>query len=1004
MGITRFVLKRPVTTVMALLCLLVFGISSVFNATLEQMPEMETPMLIISTRYSGAGPEDICELVTEPIEDAVSTLEGVKSVSSTSSDGSSMIMLEYDYGTDMDEAYSDLTKKMNSIQRQLPEDAEEPTVMEMSMDASTTMMLSVSHRTQNNLYDYVDQKIVPELEKITSVASVEATGGSSEYIKVELISEKMAQYKVTMPQITAAIQAANLSSPSGETVVGNLELSVTTSLETEEMDDLKTVPITTSSGEIIMLQDVANITEAEEDRGGISRYDGQDTISISITKNQSNTAMEVSEAVGETIESLMAGDSDLNIEIVNDSADTILDSLKDVAETMILAVIISMIIIFLFFGDLKASMIVGSSIPTSILLSLIAITSAGFSLNVITMSALTLGVGMMVDNSIVVLESCFRVTKENRDKGILAYAKSALQGTNVVFASIIGGTVTTCVVFIPLAALQGMSGQMFGPLGFTVVFCMVASLLSAVTVVPLCYVVYKPKEKEAAVLSRPVERLQNLYRRIMKKLLRHKPMVMTVSVAMLAATVYLASGMETELITADDTGQINIEIETRPGILDEKVNPALEEIEEIVASDENVDSYMLRYNNQSGSVTAYLKDDRTMETDELADLWQEKMTDIENFSIDVTAGSSMSFMQRGRGYEVILRGTQYDELKEVSDKIVKELTARDDIINVHSSYENNAPIVTIKVDSLMAEKYGLSASSISSSVNNALSGTTATTLTVDGEDIDVKVEYPEDEYRTIDQMKNITLTAKDGSFVALTDVAEVIYKDSPSSISKEDKEYKVTISGDYTGQDVSAELDSEVIAPNLTGTVKRGTNSTDQMMEEEFSALYSAIATAVFLIFVVMAAQFESPKFSFMVMTTIPFSLIGSFGFLKLTGVTMSMTSILGFLILVGTVVNNGILYVDTVNQYRMEMDMETAMIEAGATRLRPMLMTSLTTILGMLPMAMAFGSSGSTTQGLAVVDIGGLTVGLLVALFMLPVYYALMNRKPGNSHDWDID
>ena len=443
MGITKFVLKRPVTIVMALLCLLVFGISSVFNATLEQMPEMETPMLIISTRYDGAGPEDICELVTEPIEDEVSTLEGVKSVSSTSSDGSSMVMLEYDYGTDMDEAYSDLTKKMNSIERQLPDDAEEPTVMEMSMDASTTMMLSISHRTQSNLYDYVDQKIVPELEKITSVASVEATGGSSEYIKVELISEKMAQYKVTMSQITSAIEAANLSSPSGDTVVGNLELSVTTSLETEEMEDLKTVPITTSSGEIIMLQDVANITEAKEEQGGISRYDGQETISISITKNQSNTAMEVSNAVKETIETLTADDSDLTIEIVNDSADTILDSLKDVAVTMILAVVISMIIIFLFFGDVKASLIVGSSIPTSILLSLIAITSAGFSLNVITMSALTLGVGMMVDNSIVVLESCFRVTKENWDKGIVGYAKSALQGTNVVFASIIGGTATT---------------------------------------------------------------------------------------------------------------------------------------------------------------------------------------------------------------------------------------------------------------------------------------------------------------------------------------------------------------------------------------------------------------------------------------------------------------------------------------------------------------------------------------------------------------------------------
>ncbi|MBT9777532.1 AcrB/AcrD/AcrF family protein [Clostridium sp. MCC353] len=993
MGITKFVLKRPVTTVMALLCLLVFGITSVFSATLEQMPDTDQPMLIVSAGYSGAGPEDICELVTEPIEDALGTLEGIKSMSSTSSENRAMIMLEYDYGTDMDEAYDELKKKLDNLSRQLPDDVT-TSVMEMNNNSSTTMMLSVSHKTETELYDYVDQTVVPEFEKIASIAEVDAMGGSSEYVKIELQSEKMAQYKVTMTQIASAISSSKLSYPSGSTISGNLELSVTTSLENETVDDLKTVPITTSSGKIIYLEDIANIYYAEEERGGISRYNGQETISISIRKQQSSTAMEVSSAVQKAIKGLEAADEDLNIRIVNDTADSILSSLKDVAETMVLAVIISMAIIFIFFGDYKASLIVGSSIPTSILLSLILMTSMGFSLNVITMSALVLGVGMMVDNSIVVLESCFRVTQASEDKGMLGYAKCALEGTGIVIQSIIGSTLTTCVVFIPLMFLQGMTGQMFKPLGYTIVFCMSASLFSAMTVVPLCYLIYKPREKDRAPMSRPVVGMQNLYRKIMGRLLNHKVIVMAVSVALLIGIYVMASGMEAELMTADDTGTIRVSIETRPGILTEKAEDMLARAEEIVKNDENVDSYMLRYNNDSGTITAYLKDDRTMDTDVIADLWENQMSDIDNCTITAQASNSMSFMGRSRGYQVILKGTQYDELKEVSDKIVKEMTDRDDVLNVHSSIENTAPIVTIKVDPVMASAEGLSASGIGSAVKQMLDGVEATTLTVDGKEISVMLEYPEDEYRTIDQLKGIILNTASGGYVALTDVASIYFKDSPSSISKTDKSYQITISADYAGANVKSLIDSEVIGPNLTGTITTGVNSRDRMMQEEFSALYKAIAIAVFMIFVVMSAQFESPKFSFMVMTTIPFSLIGSFGLLKLTGVTISMTSLLGFLILIGTVVNNGILYVDTVNQYRMTMDLKTALIEAGATRLRPILMTSLTTILSMIPMALAIGSSGSTTQGLAIVNIGGLTAGILVALFMLPVYYAIMNGR----------
>ena len=996
MGITRFVLKRPVTVLMALLCLIVFGISSVFNATLEQMPDMDQPMMIIMANYSGASPEDMDELVTQLIEDQVSTLEGVKSMSSTTSEGRSMIMLEYDYDTDMDEAYSDLTKSLNSI-RDLPDDVE-PTVMEMNNNAQASMMLTIANPSQENLYDYVDQKIVPELEKLSTVAEVSTMGGSSEYIKIELMSDMMDQYNVSINDIKSAMSAANLSYPSGSAESGNLDLSVSTLTQHDTLDELLEMPITVSGNKIVYLEDIAVVSYAEEQKGGVSRYNGEETISISLTKQQSSTAMDLSKQVQKIIKSLQNDDDDLTITVARDEADSIQDSLKDVAETMVMAVVISMIIIFLFFGDFKASLIVGSSIPTSILMSLIVMTRAGFTLNIITMSGLVLGVGMMVDNSIVVLESCFRAMDKQQDKGALGYAKAALEGTNIVVASIFGSTVTTCVVFIPLVFLNGMSGQMFGAMGYTIVFCMCASLLSAIAIVPLCYMMYKPKERSSAPATRPLTFLQDAYRKIMPVLLKHKAIVMLASVGIIVATVFLASGMQTELMTADDTGTVSVSIETRPGLITEQADAILAEAESIVAAHEDVESYMLRYNNDEGTITAYLKDDRKMSTDEVVSQWENEMADLENCTITVEASTSMSMMGRSRGYEAILKGTRYDELQEVSNEIVNELIARDDVKNVHSSIENTAPVVAVKVDPVSASAEGLTAAQIGTMVKQMLDGEEVTTLKVDGQEISVKAEYPEDQYKTVPQLERIILKKPSGGYVALSDVAEIYYKDSPSSIEKEDKSYQITISADYVDSSSSAavktKIDNEVISPNLTGTIVRGTNSRDRMMQEEFSGLYNAIAVAVFLIFVVMAAQFESPKFSFMVMTTIPFSLVGSFGLLKLTGVSMSMTSILGFLILVGTVVNNGILYVDTVNQYRMEMPLRKALIEAGATRMRPIMMTSLTTILSMLPMAMAFGSSGSTTQGLAVVNIGGLRVGVLVALFILPVYYALMNGR----------
>lgn len=999
MSLTRFVLKRPVTAILCILCLLVFGISSIRSATLELSPEMDMSMMIVMTTYSGANPEDVDELVTKEIEDSVSTLSGLKSVSSTSSEGSSMVMLEYDYGTDMDEAYDDLKKKLDQISRNLPDDANTPTVFEMNSNSSTTMRLSINKEDEESLYNYVNDELVPEFEKISDVAEVTIMGGSENYVKIEVLPEKLEQYHVTVSSIASDIAAADLAYPAGDTKVGDQSLSVTTSESYDTVESLNQIPLTTTGKDIVYLEDVAIVCNTQKENDSIARYNGKDTVSISISKQQDATAMGLSKQVNKVVDSLMRSNSGLEIVIVSDDSDSIMDSLSSVVETLIMAIVISMVVIFLFFGDLKASMIVGSSIPISILAALILMSAMDFTLNVITLSALVLGVGMMVDNSIVVLESCFRATP---GEGFREYAKAALDGTGVVVQSIIGSTVTTCVVFIPLALLEGMTGQLFKPLGFTIVFCMAASLVSAMTVVPLCYTLYRPKEKEHAPLSKSIISLQENYRKLMVKLLPKRKTVMFTSIALLIFSLFLAKQLDMELMASDDQGQVSISVETRPGLETEKVDDILKQIEAIILQHEDLESYITEYGGggirggSSASITAYLLDKRKMDTKDVADQWTKELAEIQNCNITVEASSSMSMMSSMRNsYETILQSPDYDSLKEVSQKIVAELSARSEVTKIHSSLENAAPIIKVDVNAIKARANGLTSAQIGATLNSILSGKEATTLDVDGQDLDVVVEYPEDRYETLDQIKGITLAAGNGGSVALTDVADVRFEDSPSSIKRQDKQYRVTITGEYTEYATSQTqmtLTNEVVKPNLTSNVSTALNSMDQSMNEEFAALFGAIATAVFLIFVVMAAQFESPKFSIMVMTTIPFSLIGSFGLLYLTNCKISMTSLLGFLMLIGTVVNNGILYVDTVNQYRQTMDLQTALIEAGATRLRPILMTTLTTIVSMIPMAFAIGSSGSMTQGLAIVNIGGLVASTTLSLLMLPVYYSLMN------------
>ena len=433
-----------------------------------------------------------------------------------------------------------------------------------------------------------------------------------------------------------------------------------------------------------------------------------------------------------------------------------------------------------------------------------------------------------------------------------------------------------------------------------------------------------------------MKRLQDGYRSLMEELLPRKFTLIVLSIIMLAGSIWMATQLRMELMVADDAGQVSVSIETRPGLKVEETDQIFQQVEAIVSQDPDLDSYMLTSGSSGmsmggggASLTAYLKDDRSRETDQVVREWKPLMAKVPGANITVKANSSMSMMSSSGGVEYILRGTQYEELKQASDAICDELLGRSEVSRVHSTLENAAPVVKLDIDAVKAQAENITPMQVAGTVRNMLGGTEAATLDVDGEEVSVKVEYPDDEYDTIDKLQGIVLTNNAGGSVALTDVADITFRDTPANIIRMDREYQVTITGDVTTEDpreidaIEKRLYEDVVTGHLTPTIHRASNAMDEAMMEEFASLGGAIAIAVFLVFVVMAAQFESPKFSLMVMTTIPFALIGSFGLLWATDVPISMASLLGFLMLAGTVVNNGILYIDTVNQYRQEMDIK---------------------------------------------------------------------------------
>lgn len=1015
-SLTKFAVKRPVTVFLGLLTILYFGIQSLLGAKIELTPEMDMPVLVVATVYPGASPEDMNDLITVKQEDAVSSLDAIDSVTAASMENVSVLLIQYEYGTDIDSAYLDLKKAIDGIENDMPEDAEEPTIMEMDINAQPIVTLAVDGEVDGNLYTYVDEKIVPEIEKLSAVGEVSIAGGQKEYARIELIPEKLEQYHLSLNTVAQLVAAADFTIPAGDIEVGDQTLDVSVDNEYESTESLKDIVLPLANGETIHLSDIANVYDALEDESSIGRYNGKNVISLGVKKQQSATAIETSRQVLKQIEVLEEAYPGVHFTIINDTSEMIVESITNVAQTMIMAIVLSMIILFLFYGDLRASVIVGTSIPISVVVALICMSGMDFSLNVISLTSLVLGVGMMVDNSINVLDGCFRA----REK--LNFYEAAIEGSRVMISSIIGGTVTTCVVFIPLLLIDGMSGQMFTQLGYTIVFCMVASLLSAVIIVPLLYYLWHPIEKQEAPVASLLRSMQAWYRTHMPSVIRKTKMVFTVTGALVIAAVLMATQLKIDLMSTIDERIVEMTIKTKPGMSIASIRETVEELEQMVSEDENVDHYLLTYGDSGVSMTpstdvtlsAYLVDKGKYSTREVIEQWRYETASYTDVTISIDEGSNlMPISNGGDSIEIDLESTDYDLLKEASDALVEELRKRDDVMQVHSSIENAAPVVKVRVDPVKAEAEGLTPAGIGAEVYSNLSGVDAAEIRVNGEDVDVTVEFAPDRYNSIDKLQGMMITTAMGTVLPLEDLAEIYYEDSPQTITRTDKQYQVAITMEPQAQYIDTAEDDvkDFVAEwEFPYGVAMAENAYDEIIAEEIGSLAGALITAIFLVFIVMGIQFESPKFSLMVMTTIPFTLIGSFGLLFLTGSAIDMVSVIGFLMLVGTVVNNGILYVDTVNQMLGEgTKLDTALVEAGAIRMRPILMTTLTTVISMLPNAFAFGKAGKMMQGMALVNVGGLTASTILTLFLLPTFYRVVYklgkgryRDAGEVMDYD--
>jgi len=833
--------------------------------------------------------------------------------------------------------------------------------------------------------------VAPILEGVSGVARVEVSGARAEYLRIVLDEARLEQYGLTISDVGSAIAAADFDRPVGSVTMGTQDVALAAcgDIQMDSMD-LRSIPLQTRTGQMIRLTDVTQFLNLyREDAESLSRYNGQESVLLEITKQDRASTIAVCSGV-ENVLSRFAGDG-ISFEIINSEADSVLDTLGEVVQTLLIGVALTMAVLLLFFGSVRASLIVNISMPLSILLSIIMLNFAGYAFDLMTGTALIIAIGMIVDNSIVILESCFRAKSEG-----LSFHDAAVKGTSSMLMSIAAGTLTTVVVYIPLAMADGLSGMMAAPLSWTILLTMSASLLCAVVVVPLVFTLVKPVPKEDLPINRLLDRCRSGYRRVMPSLLRHPGRVLGAAVASLLAALLLASQIEFVLFPSDYDGSIQVDAVFRSGTKLEVMDQQVQALEATLLADENFEDISLNISGNTATFLAYASSNcqRTSEASVEAYTQQFGYTPNMDVAVSPLSPSDMGTLATSNETGITLVADDMASLEEGAALVEEAMAQVPGVLRISNEFSQSRGKGQLVIDAQRASSVGTSQAAIAMQVSYLLGGMTAATIDYGEEEYDVVLEYPEGKYDDITTLLSHPIRTQSGGYIALEDVATIEYTTTLPSISRQDGQYITTITAtttDAAKYSAATAVNTAVAQLVLPAGVSQGMSAMDQMSEDEIGGLTATLLTAVFLVFLVMAVQFDSARLSIMVMLCIPFSLVGSFGMVFLSGAPMSMLGLMGFLMLFGIAVNNGIYLVDGVNELRKTMPLEEALIQAGATRLRPILMTTLTTVISMVPMLFSGSGGMGMMKEMAWIIIGGLIASTILAMFLMPAFYLLI-------------
>lgn len=1000
-------IKHHVMTILLYILVVVFGFYSFQNLPLALMPSMEVPAAVVYATYPGAGPEDIEQQVTKKLEGAVAGLSGLDTLQSTSSENMAMLVIRFTNDTDMDQAMTDLRDKVAQVKSQLPDDASDPTVMSIDIDSMPVVSVALRGNDLASLQSIAEDEIQPALERLDGVASVDISGGYEQEIAVHTDASRLKGYNLTISSIGQQLGADNIAIPGGDLDNGSQTLAVRTDGEYSSIDDVKNALISLPAGGTVRLSQIADVSMQPKDQDAISKVDGEECIILSVNKQSGSNTVQIAELAKAEFDTLLKSNDSLQWNIVMDQSDYINMTVDNAIQNIWMGVLFAAIVLFLFLRDFGATMAVTIAMPCCILFTFLIMNVLGITLNMMSLGGITLGVGMIVDNSIVVLENIFTYRADGYDR-----LEACTKGTGEVIGAVIASTLTTVAVFLPIALSGGMAGMMFKEFCITIVALLLSSLIISITLVPLlCYFLLggtkqqsiKPQGSGATpITEKPLSRA---YRSSLNFLITHRWAGVALTVVICIVSVLSVSQAGMELIPEMDEGEVSVTVSMPNGstmedtaAIEDRIAAiavdTIPELEQIYYSTGSSTSIMSSSSGASVTISLVDLDQRDRSSADIAKQLRHDLQDIAGCELTVSTSSTMS-MSTDSDISVELTGDDYDQLAETADDLANQISALPDAINVESSAGEQTPRVAVKINRENASRFGLSATAIGGLVRGELTGSTATTLRMNGEEYDVTVAGDENVATSLDALRSMQIPTMTGGTVPLSMVADVYTELSPQSIVRKNQKETVTITGESESGDSNAikeAVDDIVAKYELPDGVEVGEGDTAaSQIAETTGTLMLALAVAIMLVYFILATQFNSFSLPIAIMLILPIGLLGSMIMLWPTGNHVSMVALLGVIILAGTVVNSSIVLIDYTLQRRQRgEDKNTAILNACPRRVRPVLMTAMTTILGLVPMVCSSGEGSEMMKPMGVVMMTGMVISTIATLFITPVYYSL--------------